>query len=281
MRVHVYDRATQFLPIAEPLLQADPLSTNVIAVVANRIAASYEPGSSHHWWATVEDDAGRLVGVAMHTPPHHVFVSRMPGEAAASLAHVLADDGRYVPGVNGAIGSTGAFAETWRGRTGHDSEVVTAMRVYQLGELAPPRGVPGQSVVAKTEPEIDLIAEWLAAFHDEARPHEPAGDWHALAERRVGAGELQLWRDDDIFVALAGVSAPTLGVARVGPVYTPPHYRRRGYGAAVTAKVTGAALNAGAQHVILYTDLANPISNSIYQAIGYRPDHDAEERAFR
>lgn len=92
---------------------------------------------------------------------------------------------------------------------------------------------------------------------------------------------MRLWRDEDTVVSLAGVSAPAAGVARVGPVYTPPAYRRRGYGAAVTAKATAAALSAGAHYVVLYTDLANPTSNSIYQRIGYKPDHDAEERAFR
>jgi predicted GNAT family acetyltransferase len=64
-------------------------------------------------------------------------------------------------------------------------------------------------------------------------------------------------------------------------VYTPPAFRRRGYGTAVTAHATANALAHGAEHVVLYTDLANPTSNSIYQKIGFVPDHDAEERAFR
>jgi predicted GNAT family acetyltransferase len=58
-------------------------------------------------------------------------------------------------------------------------------------------------------------------------------------------------------------------VARIGPVYTPPEYRGHGYGSAVTAAATAAVLAAGAVPV-LYTDLANPTSNKIYQAIGYR-----------
>jgi predicted GNAT family acetyltransferase len=214
----------------------------------------------------------------MHTPPHHLFVSRMPGEAAVSLARVLARIGRELPGVNGAVESTRTFAEAWTSST---SEVVTDMRVYRLGTLVPPEGVPGDATVAATAGDIDLVAEWLGAFHDEAQADAPVMDWRALAERRISAGQVHLWRDNDAFVALAAVSAPAVGVARVGPVYTLPRYRRRGYGAAVTAEATAAALNAGAQHVILYTDLSNPTSNSIYQAIGYRPDHDAEERVFR
>ena len=93
-------------------------------------------------------------------------------------------------------------------------------------------------------------------------------------------GRNYLWTDDHAPVAMAAHSAPAAGVARVGPVYTPAPMRRHGFGAAVTAATTEAALSAGAAHVVLYTDLSNPTSNGIYQAIGYRPDHDAEERAF-
>jgi predicted GNAT family acetyltransferase len=55
----------------------------------------------------------------------------------------------------------------------------------------------------------------------------------------------------------------------VGPVYTPHEFRRRGFGSAVTAHVTQRLIEKGAR-VMLFTDAANPTSNSIYQAIGYR-----------
>lgn len=281
MRVHPHAGARQFLTAAEPLLLSDPFSTNVMAVVAGRIAAGQEPDSERHLWATVEDSDGCIVGAAMHTPPHHLFVSRMPAAAAASLADVVADTGRDLPGVNGALIATGPFAATWAARTGRKSTLITAMRLYRLGQLAWPQGVAGNAIAAVTPRDTELAAGWLAAFHEEAQPHAPVWDWRALAERRVGAGQVLLWRDEDAVVSLAAVSAPAAGVARVGPVYTPPEHRRQGYGAAVTAKATAVALSAGADHVILYTDLENPTSNSIYQSIGYKPDHDAEERSFR
>ena len=280
MRVELHAGARQFLAAANSLLRSDPLSTNVIAVVAGRIATGAEPDDERYLWATVGDGKGRVLGAAMHTPPHHLFVSRMSAEAAASLAHALADAGRDLPGVNGAVEVTRPFAATWMARTGRPSTLVTAMRMYRLGDLVWPQGVAGEAVAAVAPRDIGLVAGWLVAFHAEAQPHAPVWDWRALAERRVGAGQVHLWRDEDVFVALAAVSAPAAGVARVGPVYTPPAYRRRGYGAAVTAKATAAGLSASAERVVLYTDLANPTSNSIYRSIGYIPDHDAEERAF-
>jgi hypothetical protein len=95
-----------------------------MAVVAARIVAGDEPDSDHYLWATIAADQGNIVGAAMHTPPHHLFVSRMPPAAAQSLAHAIAASGRAVPGVNGAIEATGPFAATWEARTGRTSSHV-------------------------------------------------------------------------------------------------------------------------------------------------------------
>jgi predicted GNAT family acetyltransferase len=76
------------------------------------------------------------------------------------------------------------------------------------------------------------------------------------------------------------MSQPAAGVARVGPVYTPPARRGHGYGSAVTALASQSGIDAAATHVVLYTDLSNPTSNSIYQAIGFVPDHDSGRWTF-
>ena len=77
-----------------------------------------------------------------------------------------------------------------------------------------------------------------------------------------------MW-DDDGPAALAGIGAALAGMARVGPVYTPPERRGRGYASALVARLSATAVEAG-HRCMLYTDLSNPVSNSIYRAIGYR-----------
>jgi predicted GNAT family acetyltransferase len=73
---------------------------------------------------------------------------------------------------------------------------------------------------------------------------------------------------------MAGSTRQVAGVVRVAGVYTAPAHRQRGYGGAVTAVATQAALDAGASAVVLFTDLANPTSNALYQRLGYRPVAD-------
>jgi predicted GNAT family acetyltransferase len=63
------------------------------------------------------------------------------------------------------------------------------------------------------------------------------------------------------------------GMIRLGPVFTPVERRSQGYGGAVTAAVSAAAQQL-ADEVLLFTDLTNPVSNAIYQRLGYRPVHD-------
>lgn len=293
MQVRIHDDPGALLAAADPFFRADPFSANVIAVHAARLAADSwsaahnrvadEAGTAHYdrLWATIDDADGSVVGVAMHTPPHRLFLSRMPDEAARALADTLADGRRDLPGVNGAQDPTAAFAAAWTARTGRASTLLRAMRMYRLGELRPPAEVPGEAALATAPADVGLVAGWMVAFREEADPHAPPGDgWTIFAERRIADGQIHLWRDRGTAVSVAGVSPAAAGVARVGPVYTPPSERRRGYGAAVTAAATAAALADGAEHVALYTDLANPTSNSIYQAIGYVPDHDAQELAF-
>ncbi len=70
------------------------------------------------------------------------------------------------------------------------------------------------------------------------------------------------------------ITSPVAGVVRIMSVYTPPEHRRRGYASACVAAVSTWARAQGVDTCVLYTDLANPTSNKIYQAIGYRPVED-------
>lgn len=63
------------------------------------------------------------------------------------------------------------------------------------------------------------------------------------------------------------------GVSRIGPVYTPRERRGRGYASAAVAQVSRMLCNQGVR-IYLFTDQANPTSNGIYQALGFRPTVD-------
>ena len=107
-----------------------------------------------------------------------------------------------------------------------------------------------------------------------ARRHSAARAGPSFAprqiERGLAIGTCWLWTVDGAAVSFAYRHATVNGVARIGPVYTPPALARRGYGSAVTAAAAREILDEGAVPC-LFTDLANPTSNRIYQALGFRP----------
>ncbi|WP_406202593.1 GNAT family N-acetyltransferase [Kitasatospora sp. NBC_01560] len=218
---------------------------------------------------------GPVEGAFLWTPPYEVRLGTMPGPAAAELATELAAAGpgfNDVPGVSGGTSAVRAFSAAWQAAGGARASVRTTERLYRLGEPAdPPRPPAGRHRPAGPA-DRELLIGWYGEFAAEAGVRAvPAGP---AVDDRIAAGLLHLWEDDGRPVAMAGHSPVIAAMARIGPVYTPPGARGRGYASGVTAAVSKSLLARGAAEVLLYTDLANPTSNSIYQQIGYRPVED-------
>jgi predicted GNAT family acetyltransferase len=138
--------------------------------------------------------------------------------------------------------------------------------------------VPGE-LVAAAEDDLELAMEWFAAFADDAdeQAGRPRGTTaHEVPDRsemlrRIRARNLWFWVDGTgQRVHLTGFNPPAFGVARIGPVYTPPPQRGRGWASNAVAEVSRQIQAQGAR-VCLFTDQANPTSNKIYIALGYRP----------
>lgn len=266
-----------FARLARPLLDADPLRHTVLLTVLDGLVAAGEPAAA---MLTVQD-GGDVVGAALRVRGHPVLVSAIPPHHAAAVEAALADVDPALLGGIGPTPETEAFAAAHRARTGAAARVVMRMRLFALGTLVAPAGVPG-SVRRATEEDLDLLAVWRRAFVAEALLG-PAdhGDPRESAARslRLGSAEM-LWETGGVAVAHARARRPVAGMSRIGPVYTLPEHRRRGYGAAVTAAATQWALDTGVESVVLFTDLANPTTNALYPRIGYRPVHDAVELRF-
>lgn len=123
--------------------------------------------------------------------------------------------------------------------------------------------------------DYNLLATVLAGLHDDAGSPPPR---FAVA---VDEHDIVLWCAAGHPVSMVAANPPVAGVVRVGPVYTPPEHRRRGHASSAVAAVSRAVLAAGAHTCTLFTDLANPTSNRIYAAIGYRRFADWEQYDFQ
>ncbi len=278
-----FEDAAAFLEAAIPFLVAREAAHNLILGIASSLII--DPGRLRGTpYLALARRAGTPVGAAVMTPPFNVVLSCMDDEAAVgAFAGDLADRGPGAappPGVTGPVEVAAAFGRAWAPPRELAVHGAIRERIYQIERLIPPRPSPGTARLA-TMADRDLIVAWCAAFLAEALGRADPAEAVAIVDRgmRTGSRTFYLW-DDGGPVSLAGVNGPTPNGIRIGPVYTPPERRGQGYASAVTAAATQAQFDAGRRAVFLFTDLANPTSNKIYQAIGYEPVIDVDQLSF-
>lgn len=214
-------------------------------------------------------DGDEVVAVATRTPPYPLVLSFVHDLRAVG---VLADElrGEALPGLTAPVRAGEAFLERWPAA----ATLEVAQRAYQATEVIPPPP-PGGAARTFTPEDSGLVAAWIDAFSAEAVPGQVGGSGETWLARREGLpGGLLLWEDGGQPVSFLAYGSPTPNGMRIGPVYTPPERRGRGYASALTAAATEHILASGKRFCFLFTDLANPTSNSIYQQVGYRPVTD-------
>ncbi len=221
-------------------------------------------------------DGPRVVAAGLRTPPFPFVLSMVDDDRAIDvLADHLSTD-PTMPGVNAPVRWALPLAEAIAARTGRRTHVSMAERIYRLTKVIPPRHASGRMRTATLE-DREVVVAWLRAFGLEALPEEDQRDVEDVADRWL-RGEtvrtLYLWEDGGCPVSLTGAGGPTPHGIRIGPVYTPPELRGRGYASNLVAACTQAELDKGRMFAFLFTDLANPTSNSVYMKIGYEPVSD-------
>lgn len=252
------------LATAGAFLAGDPVRNNVILTLLHRRVAHPEPG--RYWIVLLE---GEPAGLVLQSPLDFVAtLTPMPDGAVEAVVDTIVGAGIALPGVRGEAAATARFAGQWTERNSSAAWPVQGQRIYEVRNVAPPRPVDGWLRRATPDdPEgPELLVAWFQGFGCDMG--EATTDAVQIVDRRLACGELWLW-DDGVPTTLVGVSGPVAGVVRLGPVYTPLAHRNRGYASACVAAVSKRVLAEGLR-CILYTDLGNPTSNSIYRSIGYR-----------
>ena len=240
---------------------------NTLLLTTMDHASSHLYGNSdpvYGWWESPE---ATVTGAFLHTPPYPVLLSSVPDEAVESLVDIVAAIGR----LNAERGLAEAISAHWVARTGAPCRIDRETRLFRLDRLVPPDPAPAGGARIAELADRPLLVAWYELFGEEVG--EAHADVSTVVDARIEYGGLMLWEDGGVPVCLAGRSRPQAGTIRIGPVFTPVEFRRRGYAGALSADISGRALDL-ADEVVLFTDLANPTSNAIYQRLGYCPVED-------
>jgi predicted GNAT family acetyltransferase len=300
LTLELHDDPAAFLEAAGALLTAEPVLGSVIASVTSRLARQVAEGVDpwadvvapfRPWWVVVRGSDSTAVSAAMRTAPfepYPVFSLPMSDEAAALIAATAHERGELLTGCNGALPGARVLAEETARLAGAAVVVDKHTRLWEATAVEVPPAPEGRLRRA-TEDEAELVLDWFRRFHDEAdeqagrKPHPGGGEHNTLDSIRVRIreGVEWLWELPGGEVAhLSGAGLPSYGVSRIGPVYTPKEHRGRGIASYVVGELTRTGLEAG-HRMCLFTDQANPVSNRIYERLGYRPVVDMAEHVLR
>jgi uncharacterized protein len=214
---------------------------------------------------------GAVVDVLLRTPPHPLLV---PAGATAAPREALLrwwlDHDPALPAMVGPLPDVEAAAAWWSAQVGAAARRHMHQGIYALHAVRPAERAPGRLRLAG-EGDRGTVVPWLSDFQLEAlRREEIPGDAAFASFQGGGVRRLFLWEDPPgRVVAMAGRSGRTPTGVRIGPVYTPPHARWRGYGEAVVAAVAQRELTEGARACYLFTDLDYGASNRLYGRVGY------------
>jgi uncharacterized protein len=275
--------AVEFLRLAGGLLERDEARNQLPLGIAGSLLARPDAFEVVRFW--VVRDGDEPVAAAVRTDSFNLVLGDPSSEAALGplLEAVVADDPE-VPGIVGNVPFVEPAAERLASAGGRTAERILSQGVYGLTAVRDVARAPGEPRPA-TPKDRGLLLDWLRAFVTESVPE--AEKTFRRMERTldsrfgIGSAGFWLWGDGGRPVSLAGFSGPTPTGIRIGPVYTPPELRRRGYATTLVADLSAWLLERGHRTCFLYTDLANPTSNRIYVEIGYERVCDAMEFVFR
>ncbi|WUJ73075.1 GNAT family N-acetyltransferase [Kribbella soli] len=267
-----------FRQLVFPFLQGDPVrNSTILTNITDRVTGIMDDPEPPVF-VSVHDGDDEVVGVVLSTTLRGINLADLPVELVPVVVDVLAEASPRSIGVVGPEESARSFAEQYAVRTGRAFRETERARLHRLGELVEQKadGAPRLA----TEADLDVVGPMFGDFRAESghASEGQAADRRWIGQRIV-RDRVWVWEDGGRIVSLVGHQEPVFGAARIGPVYTPPEYRGRGYASALTAEVSRRLREAG-DEVCLFTDLANPTSNRIYAAIGFRGVRDLVGYAF-
>jgi predicted GNAT family acetyltransferase len=274
--------AQAFLHLIRPSLERDEAGNGLMLGICQQLADAQQKGASAYpippimLW--VGDNQG-LTAAGLMTPPYPMILYCESIQKIAFLKPLLAAlSNTHLPGVIGKKHVAETFANLWRDQTGCVPRIRRSERVFKLSALIPTKFIPGYLRLA-TETDSDLVIEWAHHFDLEALDGEEGEAVNERTHQRIANKEVFLWVDG-VTTAMAIKTRATAHGVTLASVYTPPELRGRGYASALVGSLSQYLLNQGATFCTLMTDLANPISNHIYQKLGYQPVCDIEDIQF-
>ena len=276
-----FSNANHFLAVVEPTLVQEETRHRLmlgIAIALKKNPASF--GDTLPLLCAHLDSRGQPVFIAVMTPPFPILVwfeKSLDDEILHLLAKEILDAGWDVPGVNGIAGCSERFAPILAKMTNHSIIKEMRSRSYELTQVRFPASLPIGHWQWADARQAESILKLYQGMQTDLQPIVTSNYTLEQVQSFIEAKRVSVWVVDGVPVSMAMSNRPQLTSIGISAVYTPPEHRKKGYAGANVAFLSQALLDQGFDRVNLFTDLANPTSNKIYMAIGYREVCDYQQ----
>jgi len=221
--------------------------------------------------------------VAVMTPPFGITLYAVDNIVDENVLKCLIDglisDDISVPGVVSEKSLSQAFAQIYCTAKNLHYCIYVDQRIYKLTSVNPDIPRIGKMRPA-AEADMSFLPYWSEDFRASAGGDGVVSSDAEQYRYLISNGSLFILEDNGTAVSMARISREIVKTAGIAYVYTPPYFRGHGYASSIVAQLSQMWLDKGF-NCVLYTDLANPTSNSIYQKIGYRPICDSLDIKFK
>ena len=277
MKLVKYREASAFHDrIHKHLEQNESANNLMLGITQQLVKRSFAPEYTP-FFATVEDTGG-IVLAALQTPPKRLVIygiEKKPMRPAGMLRAIeiliesILAEKHEVPGVIGEVSPATVFKNMWMKKKGCGSSVFMNQRIYVLREVLYKPDVKGNFRLASPK-DLGFTGNWLVGFAEFTHESIDLNEGLKRARNRMARKDLYVWENRTV-VSMATIARRTKSGGVISGVYTPPEHRAKGYATACVSALSQSMLDSGYAFCSLFADLANPVSNHIYQKIGYRP----------
>jgi len=279
--VNIFYRDTYNILMRSEAQNLIPLSNLIIGNEGKDKTGWRDPGL---WFMATVSEKDKILLTAIMTPPYNLTLyatdNIINNEAVTCLIKGIAQTGNRIPGIMTENSLAQYFAEAYAKANNISFYTKTKMRIHELLKVNPDIPQTGALRPAR-ESDMAFLPYWLESFNFDcfgaALNINPDPDYYRY---HINGKKLFILEQNGIPVSMAQKSREMRTVCGVSYVYTPPYFRGKGYATSCVAAVSRLILEAGFEKCVLYTDLANPVSNSIYRKIGYNPVCDSLEIKF-
>ncbi|HFF3190502.1 MULTISPECIES: GNAT family N-acetyltransferase [Bacillus] len=263
LQLHVYEEVVNFKKEVISFLEKNEQENNLILGVLQMVQQPIFMGV-----AKQEEEIAIVFLQTEEKKQIIVATSEVMGVDIKELAKELTKVYPDIPGLIGNKKVVQKLAEEIAVLENKKMNVVMEQGVYALQQVKKKWTEEGIFREINSD-ELPVIEKWIYQFCEDVNLPTTKEEAEQTAHTLITNHRLFGLEIDGKLVSVAAKTRPTKNNITINFVYTPKEERKKGYASNCVAALSQRMLDEGYKTTTLYTDLANPTSNKIYQEIGY------------